>query len=173
MKELQYTFKEGSLIVNGHVYRRPCDWAADCGPETFLGGPRTWTPAAQEALALVLPSTRHSSLVIRHSSLLHPLRGLPDDFLVFAVVEGTSVTICGLACAATTLTVRFEDVWENLPPERRAFLYSCAVTRDPHAKDPPDCGVVHETLAGLAPDVRICLDLAANGGFVLTFQPEP
>ena len=168
-----FSYQDGKLIVNGHVYRRPCDWAADCGPETFLGGPRTWTPAAQEALALVLPSTRHSSLLTRHPSPLHPLRGLPDDFLVFAVVEGTSVTICGLACAATTLTVRFEDVWENLPPERRVFLYSCAVTRDPHAKDPPDCGVVHETLAGLAPDVRICLDLAANGGFVLTFQPEP
>ncbi len=194
LKELQYTFKEGNLIVNGHVYRRPCDWAADCGPETFLGGPRQWTPAAQEALALVLPSTRHSSLVsphsplvTRHSSLLtphsslltrhpsplHPLRGLPDDFLVFAVVEGTSVTICGLACAATTLTVRFEDVWETLPPERRAFLYSCAVTRDPHAKDAPNDGVVRETLADLAPDVRICLDLADNGGFVLTFHPLP
>ena len=181
MKELQYTFKEGNLIVNGHAYCRPCDWAADCGPQAFLGGPRHWTPAAQEALVHAIPSTRHSSLVIRHSSFVTrhssfviPLRGLPDDFLVFAVgLDSDSPSVCGLTTAATTLTVRFEDVWETLPPERRAFFYSCAVTRDPHSKDPPDVGVVREMLPGLAPDVRICLDLADNGGFVLAFTPEP
>ena len=103
------------------------------------------------------------------------MRGLPDDFLVFAVEDGASVTICGLACAPTTLTVRFEDAWEALSPELRAYSYRCSVTRDPHVKDAPSTrqeGVVRETLTMLAPDARIFLDLADSGGFVLSFQPE-
>ena len=166
MKELQYAFKEGNLIVNGHVYRRPCDWAAECGPTEFLGGPRDWTPAAQSALATTHPP----------SSLVTPLRGLPDDFLVFAVgLDSPSPTVCGLTTAATTLTVRFEDAWFLLPPDRRAFSYSCDVTRDPHAKDTPSAKVddiVRESIPHLAPDARICLDLADSGGFVLSFHPE-
>ena len=31
--------------------------------------------------------------------------------------------------------------------------------------------VVRETLPGIAPDARICLDLADGGGFTLTFWP--
>ena len=63
-----------------------------------------------------------------------------------------------------------------LPPESRAFSYTCDVTRDPNSKDAPSAqaeGVVRESLTGLAPDARICLDLAENGGFVLSFRPEP
>ncbi len=165
-KELRYTFREGDLIVNGHVYRRPCDWAAECGPTEFLGGPRAWTPAAQSALATSSP----------HSSLFTPLRGLPDDFLLFAVgLDRDSPTVCGLTTAATTLTVRFEDVWLLLPTDSRAFSYKCEVTRDPHSKDAPSAqadGIIRESIPGLAPDARICLDLADSGGFVLSFQPE-
>ena len=146
------------------TYRRPCDWAADCGPAAFLGGTRAWTPAAQDALAIAARTT------------FAPLRGLPDDFLVFAVgLAGTAPSVCGLACSSTTLTVRFEDVWRMIPPDSRALSYTCAVSRDPHAKDPPSAqaaGIVRESIPGLAPDARICLDLAENGGFVLTFHPE-
>ena len=168
MKELQYTFKEGNLLVNARAYRRPCDWAADCGPIVFLGGPRAWTPAALSALA----TTSHPP----SPSTFHPLRGLPDDFLVFAVgLDTDSPSVCGLTISATTLTVRFEDVWQLLPADHRALSYSCDVTRDPHTKDSPSAqaeGVVRESISGLAPDVRICLDLADNGGFVLAFHPE-
>ena len=168
-----FSYQDGNLIVNGHVYRRPCDWAAECGPTEFLGGPRAWTPAAQSALATTTP---HYSLFTINSSLLTPLRGLPDDFLVFAVgLDTDSPSVCGLTTAATTLTVRFEDVWLLLPPDRRVFSYTCEVTRDPHSKDAPSAkaeGVVHETIPDLAPDARICLDLADSGGFVLSFQPE-
>ena len=161
-----FSYQDGNLIVNGHVYRRPCDWAAECGPTEFLGGPRAWTPAAQSALATSSP----------HSSLFTPLRGLPDDFLLFAVgLDRDSPIVCGLTTAATTLTVRFEDVWLLLPPDRRAFSYTCGVTRDPHSKDAPSAcadGIVRESIPGLAPDARICLDLADSGGFVLSFHPE-
>ena len=57
----------------------------------------------------------------------------------------------------------------------RAYSYLVAVTRDPHAKDSAESqtlGVVRETLQGVAPDARICLDLARSGGFTLTFTPE-
>ena len=168
-----FSYQDGNLIVNGHVYRRPCDWAAECGPSEFLGGPRAWTPSALSALATTTP---HYSLFTINSSLLTPLRGLPDDFLVFAVgLDTDSPSVCGLTTAATTLTVRFEDVWLLLPPDRRVFSYTCEVTRDPHSKDAPSAkaeGVVHETIPDLAPDARICLDLADNGGFVLSFHPE-
>lgn len=151
------------MLVNGHAYCRPCDWAADCGPIAFLGGPRAWTPAAQAALALA-------------TSRVCPLRGLPDDFLVFAVgLEGSVPTVCGLCCAATTLTVRLEDVWQLLPADHSAFSYTCEVMRDPHSKDAPSAqakGIVRESIPGLAPDARICLDLADSGGFVLSFHPE-
>ena len=168
-----FSYQDGNLIVNGQVYRRPCDWAAECGPSEFLGGPRAWTPSALSALATTTP---HYSLFTINSSLLTPLRGLPDDFLVFAVgLDTDSPSVCGLTTAATTLTVRFEDVWLLLPPDRRVFSYTCEVTRDPHSKDAPSAkaeGVVHETIPDLAPDARICLDLADSGGFVLSFQPE-
>jgi len=173
----QYCYKDGNLSVNGRAYTRPCDWAADCGAEMFLGGSRTWTPAAVRALAMSLQG-------------VCPLRGMPNDFLVFAVglkgsvpssecvpsSEGSVPTVCALCCAPTTLTVRFEDIWHMLPPESRAFSYACDMTRDPNSKDVPSAqaeGVVRESLTGLAPDARICLDLAENGGFVLSFRPEP
>ena len=63
-----------------------------------------------------------------------------------------------------------------LPSESRAYSYTCTVTRDPHAKDTPSAhaeGIVRESIPGLAPDARICLDLSVNGGFVLSFHPEP
>ncbi len=174
---LQSSYRNGQLIVNGHVYRRPCDWAAECGPTEFLGGPRAWTPSAQSALATLSPTRDpQSSIFNPQSSILNPLRGLPGDFLVFAVgLDGDSPTVCGLTTAATTLTVRFEDVWLLLPPDSRAFSYKCEVTRDPHSKDAPSAqadGIIRESIPGLAPDARICLDLADNGGFVLSFHPE-
>ena len=179
MFNLQYLFRSGVLLANGRAYRRPCDWAIDCGPVAFLGGPRAWTPAAQAALAQIGRQVNpHPSPTVLHPSpfTFHPLRGLPDDFLVFAVgLEGSVPTVCGLACAATTLTVRFEDVWQLLSASHRALSYTCEVTRDPHPKDAPSAqaeDVVRESIPDLAPDVRICLDLADNGGFVLAFHPE-
>ena len=174
-----FSYQDGNLIVNGHGYRRPCDWAAECGPSEFLGGPSVWTPSALSALATTTPHNSlftNYSLFTINSSLFTPLRGLPDDFLVFAVgLDSDSPSVCGLTTAATTLTVRFEDVWLLLPPDCRAFSYTCEVTRDPHSKDAPSAkadGMVRESIPHLAPDARICLDLADNGGFVLTFHPE-
>ena len=42
--------------------------------------------------------------------------------------------------------------------------------RDPNAKE--QGASIEESFAGQAPDVRIALDLSANGGFLLTFRSE-
>ena len=90
------------------------------------------------------------------------MRGEPDDFLVFARRAGATWQVGGFTVEATTLTVRFEDVWNLTPPELRATSYSVAVLRD------GACAV----LPGIAPDARLFIDLAANGGFLFTFTPE-
>ena len=99
------------------------------------------------------------------------MRGEPDDFLVFARrlrrsrgdrPTGAVWQVGGFTVEATTLTVRFEDVWEVTPPELRATSYSANVLRD------GACAI----LPGIAPDARLFIDLAANGGFLFTFAPE-
>lgn len=139
--------------------RRLTDGSLDAA--SFTGGAPERTPAARVALAAWSPAAR-------------PLRGEVGEFLVFAVCEPSGVVrIGGLAAAALTLTVRFEDAWEGLPPDARARSYRCDLVRDPHEKDAPAAdGAVRETLDGVAPDARIFLDVAKGGGFLLTFRPE-
>ncbi len=93
------------------------------------------------------------------------MRGEPDDFLVFARRIGTSWQVGGFTVDATTLTVRFEDVWDLTPPELRATSYGVTVLRDGGNAVHPD------HLPDIAPDARIFIDLAANGGFLLSFTP--
>ena len=92
----------------------------------------------------------------------HVMRGEPDDFLVFARRAGATWQVGGFTVDATTLTVRFEDVWDLTSPELRATSYSVTVLKD------GACAILH----GIAPDARLFIDLAANGGFLFTFTPE-
>ena len=108
----------------------------------------------------------------------HVMRGEPDDFLVFArrfgpgwrsqgdSLTGASWQVGGFTVDATTLTVRFEDVWDLTPPELRATSYGVGVLRDGEDAVHPD------RFPGIAPDARLFIDLAANGGFLFTFTPE-
>ena len=70
----------------------------------------------------------------------------------------------GFTVEATTLTVRFEDVWDLTPPELCVTSYSVTVLRDSACAIPT-------VLTDIAPDARIFIDLAANGGFLLSFTP--
>ena len=67
----------------------------------------------------------------------------------------------GFTVEATTLTVRFEDVLDLTPPALRATSYGVTVLRDGG----------DAVLTDIAPDARIFIDLAANGGFLLSFTP--
>ena len=96
----------------------------------------------------------------------HVMRGEPDDFLVCARRIGAVWQVGGFTVDATTLTVRFEDVWELTPPELRVISYSVEVLRDGVS------AVSQNRLPGIAPDARLFIDLAASGGFLFTFTPE-
>jgi hypothetical protein len=92
------------------------------------------------------------------------MRGEPDDFLVFARRSSAAWQVGGFTVEATTLTVRFEDVWDLTPPDLRVTSYAVTVLRDSACAIPT-------TLPDIAPDARIFIALAANGGFLLTFTP--
>ncbi|MCQ2392005.1 MAG: glycoside hydrolase family 97 C-terminal domain-containing protein [Kiritimatiellae bacterium] len=127
------------------------------------------TPAARAAFTLFLGQN-----VDHTADAFRVLRGEPDDFLVCARRYHDVWKVGGFTVAATTLTVRFEDLWNLIPEGRRFRNYLVEVHRDPNGADSAEAqahGIVDETLTDIAPDARICLDLAAGGGFTLTFWP--
>lgn len=126
-------------------------------PEPAFG--KAVTPAARSAFRLFLGLDGAGDAFC-------VLRGEPDDFLVFARRTGTVWRAGAFTVGATTLTLRFEDVWDCTPPALRATSYAVDVLRDGGNAALPDL------LPGIAPDARLFIDLAANGGFLFTFTPE-
>lgn len=98
------------------------------------------------------------------------MRGEPGEFALAARRQGNVWQVAGVTAAARTLTVRFEDLWLRMPAELRLAKYTVDILRDP-LKDETDDGV-EESFADQAPDVRVALDLAKNGGFVITYRPQ-
>ena len=96
------------------------------------------------------------------------IRGEPSVFAVVAQRRGAIWRVCGLTGESRTLTVRLEDLWLRMPAELRALSYTVDIFRDPTAKEQGTS--IEEFFTGQAPDVRIALDLSANGGFLLTFR---
>jgi len=119
------------------------------------------TPAYRAAFELLLGRGGDDFWVIR---------GEPGEFAVGARRQGGVWQVGGITADARTLTVRFEDLWLRMPPELRSLRYAVEILRDPTKGETGDR--VEESFAGQAPDVRVALDLAASGGFVLTFRPE-
>ena len=99
------------------------------------------------------------------------MRGEPGEFAVAAQRQGGVWRVAGVTAEARTLTVRFEDVWLRTPAELRARIYTVDILRDPLKDEAGDR--VEESFPDQAPDVRVALDLAKNGGFLLTFRPQP
>lgn len=97
------------------------------------------------------------------------MRGEPGEFAMAARRQGGAWQIGGVTAEAQTLTVRFEDLWLRTPPALRTLNYTVTLLRDPIKGEPEN--PVRESFTDQAPDVRIALDLAANGGFLLTFEP--
>lgn len=142
-------------------------FVADPLPKPFYGG--GLTAPAQDAFTLFLGQN-----VDEESDDFVVIRGEPGEFLVCARRYHDVWKVGAFTVEPMTLTVRFEDLWAKLPPPGRYRDYLVEVERDPNAKDTQEQQgnhIVRETLSGIAPDVRICLDLDAGGGFVLSFWP--
>ena len=140
----------------------------------FVRGPLP-APVFGDAVTSAARAALEVFMAYEGADAFRVLRGEPDDFLVCARRTGAVWTAAAFCVAPTTLTVRFEDLWVQMPETLRAYDYQVSVVRDPHAKDAAESqasGVVREKLQSVAPDARICLDLARNGGFTLTFTPE-
>jgi hypothetical protein len=98
------------------------------------------------------------------------LRGEPGEFAMAARREGGVWQVAGVTASARTLTVRFEELWLRMPSALRALAYAVEILRDPITGEAGDC--VEESFAEQAPDVRVALDLAKSGGFLITFRPQ-
>jgi hypothetical protein len=98
------------------------------------------------------------------------MRGEPGEFAVAAQRQGRVWQVAGVTAAARTLTVRFEELWQRMPAELRALAYTVDILRDPIQGEPGDG--VEEAFSDQAPDVRVALDLAKSGGFLIAFRPQ-
>jgi len=98
------------------------------------------------------------------------MRGEPGEFAIAARRQGNAWQVAGVTAAAQTLTVRFEELWQRMPVEQRSGQYTVQILRDPIPGEAGD--VATESFSDQAPDVRVALDLAKSGGFLITFRPQ-
>lgn len=128
------------------------------------------TMAGREAFNLFLGQN-----VSERADSFRVLRGEVDDFILCARRYHDVWKVAAFSKNATTLTVRFEDLWNQLPKDAVKYTdYLAEVVRDPNSADASGSavdGLVRETLPGVAPDARICIDIASGGGFTITFWP--
>jgi len=97
------------------------------------------------------------------------LRGEPGVFAVGARRKGRIWQVGGITAMAQTLTVRVEDLWLRMPEKLRSPSYTLHLLRDPIKNETGEA--IEESFFKQAPDVRVALDLAKNGGFLLTVEP--
>jgi hypothetical protein len=98
------------------------------------------------------------------------LRGEPGEFAIAARRQGNVWQVAGVTAASLTLTMRFEELWLRMPAELRALTYTVGILRDPLKNEAGDC--IEESFPKQAPDVRVALDLAKSGGFLITYRPQ-
>lgn len=153
---------------------RVADGRQGCG-HLFLTVPFTKAPLPAPTFGdAVTPAYRAAFEMILGrggtSDDFHVMRGEPGEFAVAARRQGGMWQIAGVTAETRTLTVRFEDLWLRMPPALRMLRYTVELLRDPTRDETGDR--IEEAFTGQAPDVRVALDLATNGGFLLTFRPE-
>lgn len=82
------------------------------------------------------------------------IREEPGEYRIVARLGADGAfTVAGESVRPITLTVRVEDVWARLPPERRRFSYTVTVRRNGNPAPT-------EVLRDVAPDARIFLDFS-------------
>ena len=80
------------------------------------------------------------------------IRNEPGEYrMVVRCGEDGRFSVVGESVHPITLTVRVEDAWCRIPPEKRRLSYAVAVRRD-------GCAEPFAQLKDVAPDARIFLD---------------
>ena len=86
------------------------------------------------------------------------IREEPGEYRIVARYgDDGGFTVRGESVRPITLTVRVEDAWSRIPPDRRRYEYRAIVRRDG----------AESVLEGVAPDARIFLDF--KKAFEMTF----
>ena len=81
--------------------------------------------------------------------------------------ERAAYRVACITAAPRMLTVRLEDIWLALPESMRFPFYDLTLVRDPNRLDPPGTDVVEERFPGQPGNLRLFLELARNGGFLI------
>lgn len=129
-------------------------------PEPRFG--EALTPAAQRALQTILARAAQADD-------FWVIRGEPGVFAVTATRKGACWHVAGITASARTLTIRFEDLALRTPTDCRAEQYAVRIQRDPNKHELGT--LIDETFDAQPAHIRVALDLAPNGGFLLTFTP--
>lgn len=81
------------------------------------------------------------------------IREEPGEYRIAAeYCDDGSFSLHGESVRPITLTVRVEDAWERIPPERRRYSYSATVRKDAAATP--------TVLDDVAPDARIFIEFS-------------
>lgn len=97
-------------------------------------------------------------------------RGEPGDFAIRFTRRGNVWQAVGLTSEAKTLTIRLEDLILRTPAALRAREYDVAIIRDPIQDEAP-AELIEETFPAEPDNIRVALDLPANGGCIVTYTP--
>lgn len=97
------------------------------------------------------------------------LRGEFGAFLTGYAADAStgSFHVACITSAPRMLTVRLEDIWLVLPEELRLPSYDLTLIRDPNRLDETGLAMVTETFPRQPGNLRLFLELARDGGFLL------
>lgn len=135
-------------------------------PYPKIGFGEAVTQPARDAFALFVGTN-----VFEKADAFRVLRGEPGEFVLCARRYHDVWKAAAFTAKAITLTLRFEDLIDQLPKTAPRYpQYIAEIVRDANAADSAT-GAIRETLTGVAPDARMTFDLADSGGFTVTFWP--
>ncbi|MBO4287034.1 MAG: hypothetical protein J5985_02575 [Kiritimatiellae bacterium] len=126
-------------------------------------------PAASFTLGPAVTPAFRAAFAALSGGNVRFLRGEFGAFLMGYAVDAATASfrVACITAAPRMLTVRLEDIWLALPEELRFPFYDLTLTRDPNRLDETNLTVVTETFPRQPGNLRLFLELARNGGFLL------
>ena len=100
------------------------------------------------------------------------LRAEIDEYLVFAARSAGNWIVGAFTSEPLTLTVRLEDLRDMTPAGFRMDSCRLNVLRDALPDEPQENGSVETSMGRIAMDARVFIDLARDGGFLISCLKE-